>query len=106
MQRGDGGTVDLGKGRRRAHISRFVRIHVGVGQRCRAIDGDSPALQAKKRNALRSIGAMDEMTNRRVQNARTHILRRKSHEHAHSDHLVQGGASGSIGALDESSRKD
>ena len=34
----------------------IVRIHVGVYQRCRAIDFESPALQAKKR----SIGAMDE----------------------------------------------
>eukprot|EP00964_Phaeocystis_antarctica_P046108 scaffold26587_cov65-Phaeocystis_antarctica.AAC.1 len=34
----------LGKRRRRAHISRIVRIHVGVGQRCRARDGESPAL--------------------------------------------------------------
>eukprot|EP00964_Phaeocystis_antarctica_P063008 scaffold37784_cov83-Phaeocystis_antarctica.AAC.2 len=41
----------LGKGRRRAHIIRFVRIHVGVGQRCRAIDHYSPALQAKKPSA-------------------------------------------------------
>ena len=41
----------LGKGRRRAHMFRFVRIHVGVGQRCRAIDVESPALQAKKRSA-------------------------------------------------------
>ena len=39
----------LGKGRRRAHISRFVRIHVGVGQCCRAVDVESRALQAKNR---------------------------------------------------------
>ena len=39
--------ICLGKGRRRAHKNCSVRIHVGVGQRCRAIDGDSPTLQAK-----------------------------------------------------------
>ena len=33
------------------HPTRFVRIHVGVGQRRRAIDGDSRALQAKRRCA-------------------------------------------------------
>ena len=35
----------LGKGRRRAHKTRFVRIHVGVGQRCRALDVESSGLQ-------------------------------------------------------------
>eukprot|EP00964_Phaeocystis_antarctica_P014591 scaffold8060_cov82-Phaeocystis_antarctica.AAC.1 len=34
----------LGKGRRRAHRLRGVRIHVGVGQRCRAPDVESPAI--------------------------------------------------------------
>ena len=34
----------LGKGRRRAHITRYVRVHVGVGQRGRASDVDSSAL--------------------------------------------------------------
>ena len=29
-------------------MSRFVRIHVGVGQRCRARDKESSTLQAKK----------------------------------------------------------
>ena len=38
----------LGKGRRRAHICRFVRIHVGVGQRCRARDVESSTLQGTK----------------------------------------------------------
>eukprot|EP00964_Phaeocystis_antarctica_P002395 scaffold1237_cov67-Phaeocystis_antarctica.AAC.2 len=36
--------MSMGKGRRRAHMSRFVRIHVGVGQRCRALDVESPAI--------------------------------------------------------------
>ena len=38
----------LGKGRRPAYITRFVRIHVGVGQRGRAQDVESPALRVKK----------------------------------------------------------
>eukprot|EP00964_Phaeocystis_antarctica_P023625 scaffold13193_cov60-Phaeocystis_antarctica.AAC.3 len=33
-----------GRGRRRAHMSRVVGIHVGIGQRCRAIDVESPAI--------------------------------------------------------------
>ena len=40
--------ICLGKGRRRAHITCSVRIHVGVGQRCRARDVESSTLQAKK----------------------------------------------------------
>ena len=32
-----------GNFRRRAHIASFISVHVGVGQRCRALDVDSPA---------------------------------------------------------------
>ena len=42
----------LGKGRRRAHISRGIRIHIGVGQRCRARDVESPTLPAKRTSAF------------------------------------------------------
>ena len=41
----------LGKGRRQTHILRFVRIHVGVGQRCDALNVEPPALQVKKQSA-------------------------------------------------------
>ena len=51
----------LGKGRRRAHISPFVRIHGSVGQRCRAINEESPALPVARARSV-SIGAMDEMS--------------------------------------------
>ena len=36
--------MSIGKGTRLAYISRFVRIHVGVGQRGRANDVESSAL--------------------------------------------------------------
>ena len=88
----------LDKGRRRAHSFRGVRIHVGIGQRCRAKDGDSPTLQAKKRNALRSIGALEGMSGK-VQNASTHALRRRIHEHAHSSRSVQRSVQGGNGTL-------
>jgi len=42
------------KDRRPAHLNRFVRIHVGVGQRCRAIDGDTPAL-CKPESGARNV---------------------------------------------------
>jgi hypothetical protein len=38
----------IGKGRRRAHIIRSVRIHVGVGQVCRATDAEPPTLPAAR----------------------------------------------------------
>ena len=41
----------LGEGRRPAYICRFVRMHVGVGQRGRALDVESTALQAKKKRS-------------------------------------------------------
>ena len=41
-------------------------------------------------------GAMDEMS-RKVQNASSHILRRQSHEHAHSSRSVQGPVQGGDG---------
>ena len=56
-----------------ALIGRGVRIHVGVGQRCRAIDIEPPALPAAKARSA-SFGAMDEMSVRRFKNASTHIL--------------------------------
>eukprot|EP00964_Phaeocystis_antarctica_P040351 scaffold23068_cov70-Phaeocystis_antarctica.AAC.2 len=33
-----------GKLKRRAHLGSLVRVHVGVGQRCRAVDTESPAI--------------------------------------------------------------
>ena len=54
----------LGKGRRRAHISRGIRIHIGVGQRCRARDVESPTLPAKRTSAFRFKGAMEESSGR------------------------------------------
>ena len=38
--------------KRLAHISRFVRIHIGVGQRCYAIDAESSTLPGKASAAL------------------------------------------------------
>ena len=46
----------LGKGRRRAHMIRGVRIHIGVGQRCRARDVESPTLPAKRTSAFQVQG--------------------------------------------------
>jgi len=96
-----------------------VRIHVGVGQRCRASDVESPAAlpaasarsasiegmektSQKVQNAsshpiqLRThkahgqfSGAMEEMSGK-VQNASTHRLGRINHEHVHSSRSVQG----------------
>ena len=39
----------LGTGRKWAHLRCLIRVHVGVGQCCRAPDVESPALQAKNR---------------------------------------------------------
>ena len=41
----------LSKGRRQAHPGSLIRVDIDVGQRCRAIDGDSPALPAKRTSA-------------------------------------------------------
>ena len=41
----------LGKGRRRAHRGSLIRVDVGVGQRRRAKDVESPALPAKRTSA-------------------------------------------------------
>ena len=75
------------------HVACRVRIHVGVGQRCRAIDVESPALPTVRARSA-SIGAMDDMS-QKVQNANTHSLRRQIHEHAHAagqcKRPVQGG---------------
>ena len=38
----------LGTGRKCAHPRSLIRVHVGVGQCCRAVDGEPPALQANK----------------------------------------------------------
>ena len=38
-------------------ILRFVRIHVGVGQCCRAMDGDSPAISARSSGVVMDIAA-------------------------------------------------
>ena len=38
--------------KRLAHISRFVRIHIGIGQRCYAIDAESSTLPGKASAAL------------------------------------------------------
>ena len=52
-QRGDGKNVEAAldessrRVQRRAHLRCLIRVHVGVGQCCRAVDGESPALQAK-----------------------------------------------------------
>ena len=32
----------------RAHLASLIIVHVGVGQRCRAVDGESPALPAER----------------------------------------------------------
>ena len=37
-------TGDGGKGRRRAHLLSLISVHVGVGQRDRALDKESPAI--------------------------------------------------------------
>ena len=73
------------------HVACRVRIHVGVGQRCRAIDVESPALPTVRARSA-SIGAMDDMS-QKVQNANTHSLRRQIHEHAHSSRSVQKASS-------------
>jgi len=47
------------------------------------------ALPQYTTNSEHTFGAMEEMS-QKVQNASTHILRRKNHEHVHSSRLVQG----------------
>ena len=37
--------------KRRAHIASLIGVHVAVGQRCRAVDGESPTLPAKRTSA-------------------------------------------------------
>ena len=108
-----------GQFKRRAHIVSLIGVHVAVGQRCRAVDEESPALpnmsmrnvpagrwnvtrytrvrfawkltSCHKAHVQRSvfIGAMEEMR-QKVQNANTHILRCHRHEHTHNSWSVQG----------------
>ena len=49
-----------------------------------------PPCEPREQGQAPSIGAMDEMSHK-VQNASTHPLGRKHHEHAHSSWSVQGG---------------
>ena len=51
------------------HPACSVRIHVGVNQRCRALDVDPPTLPAARITSV-SIGAMDESSGE-VQDANT-----------------------------------
>ena len=61
------------------------------------IDIDAAALRAARVRSG-SIGAMEEMSGK-VQNASTHPLGRKSHEHVHSSRSVQGSVQGGHGTL-------
>eukprot|EP00964_Phaeocystis_antarctica_P120971 scaffold84692_cov66-Phaeocystis_antarctica.AAC.10 len=45
LQRASGRLMTLqGQFKRRAHIASLIIVHVGVGQRCRAPDEESPAI--------------------------------------------------------------
>ena len=50
----------LNKSKRRAHIASLIRIHVSVGQRCRAGDVEPAAILPKKQARNVPAGAMDE----------------------------------------------
>ena len=76
-------------------LRRQIRVDIGVGQRRRAQNEESPALPAARARSA-SIGAMDEMSEK-VQHANTHILRHQDHEHAHSSRSVQGSVQGGNG---------
>ena len=70
------------------------------------VDIDATALRAARARSS-SIGAMEELS-QKVQNASTHILRRRNHEHAHSNQVssvgqFKGEFKGQCGAMEEMS---
>ena len=66
LQRASGRWMTLqGQFKRRAHIASLIIVHVGVGQRCRAPDGESPALLPIM--STRNVSAGLDESSRKVQ---------------------------------------
>ena len=104
--------------KRLAHISRFVRIHIGVGQRCYAIDAESSTLPGKASAALVTFQRGDGGNFRESSKMQAHrtsgvVMDIAAFKVSHSvgrdrDATALRAArarSSSIGALDESSRR-
>eukprot|EP00964_Phaeocystis_antarctica_P046674 scaffold26994_cov83-Phaeocystis_antarctica.AAC.2 len=54
---------------RRAHIASLISVHVGIGQRCRALDVESPTPLPTMRK--RNVSAALDESSRNVQKAST-----------------------------------
>jgi hypothetical protein len=80
-----------------AHKTSGVVMDIAAFKVCHAAgsDIDATTLQAEKARSA-STGAMEEMS-QKVQNASTHPLGRKNHEHTHSSWSVQGPVQGGDG---------
>jgi hypothetical protein len=78
-----------------AHSRSGVVMDVAAFKVSYSGDIDAAALRAARARS-KSIGAMDEMS-QKVQNASTHPLGCKHHEHAHSSWSVQGSVQGGDG---------
>jgi len=84
--------------RGQAHSNSGVVVDVAAFKVCHSVEIDIDATTTLRDARVRSsfIGAMDEMS-QKVQNASTHPLGRKHHEHAHSSWSVQGSVQGGDG---------
>ena len=118
-----------GRFKKQAHICCLVLVHIRVDQRrfASSVNNDTTTLRATRaksssigamerymrgfdlahnsrcpatthHNSEHTSGAMEEMSER-VQNASTHALRRRIHEHAHSSRSVQRSVQGGNGTL-------
>ena len=76
-----------GKFKMQAHMKSGVVIDVAAFKVSHSVDIDAAALRAARARS-NFIGAMEEMSGK-VQNASTHILRRKNHEYVQSSRSVQ-----------------
>jgi hypothetical protein len=95
--RGQWNVTCVGSIRRKTHIAAVssVVMDIAAFKVCHSFNIDATALRAARTRSS-TIGAMDEMS-QKVQNASTHPLGRKHHEHAHSSWSVQGSVQGGDG---------
>ena len=84
-----------GKFKMQAHKHSGVVMDIAAFKVSHSVDTDATALQAARVRS-KSIGAMDEVS-WKVQNASTHILRRKNHEYVQSSRSVQASVQGGDG---------
>jgi len=95
--RGQWNVTCVGSILRKTHIAAVssVVMDIAAFKVCHSFNIDATALRAARTRSS-TIGAMGEMS-QKVQNASTHPLGRKHHEHAHSSWSVQGSVQGGDG---------